>query len=177
MCPSHRWIVVDRRPLSLSASIGIALSTTGRYRPRNFFVKQTWPCIGPKLLEKHRQRSSRRVCNRRSITEWSWKATSALRSKRTSSSFSTSQRWCSVPGKSSALRHSDDGFISVGCLLALLAPGSQARRETHVGTEVQLGVICSGGDNARQLLVCYLAHGKIWLNDYPLDEAGLRAKI
>ncbi len=63
------------------------------------------------------------------------------------------------------------------CLFALLGPQSGVRREGRAGTKVWLGVPCASGQNARQLLVRYVAHGKLWLNDYPFDEAGLRAKV
>ena len=63
------------------------------------------------------------------------------------------------------------------CLFSLLGLQSSVSREARAGTKVWLGVPCASGENARQLLVRYVAHGKLWLNDYPFDEAGLRAKV
>ncbi len=67
-------------------------------------------------------------------------------------------------------------IASLVCLLSLLDPGVRLTPDTHVGIKVSLGVTCSA-ENARQLLVRYLAPGKIWLNDFPFDEVGLRGKI
>ena len=64
------------------------------------------------------------------------------------------------------------------CVLASIRFFRHVAPPKPTGFPVQLGVDCSKGEyHGWELLVRYVPDGKYWIQDYPFNEASLRAKL
>ena len=103
--------VLDKNSAFATASIGIALSSSGYDDRKTFCAMLTLRCIAPKKTARPVTKFSITACTRAQFRVCNWKAICARRSNRRSSVFTTSRSFRCKPDVSRASKRSCAGTI------------------------------------------------------------------